>query len=110
MARLTGESAALAMVGVGEVFQIMASMLPSPTTISRDGDPERIAQLKRNRKQGAAMSVGLLFGVGYFVGRDDSTTGTIMVLFGLAALALFWHESDRAFAMAEAKGNMGHGY
>lgn len=107
---MNGEKAALAMVGVGEVFQIMASMLPSPTTISRDGDPERIAQLKRNRLQGAVIAVLLLLGVGYFVGKDDQTTGFILVSFGLGSLALFMYESNRAFAMAEAKGNMGLGY
>lgn len=107
---MNGEKAALAMVGVGEVFQIMASMLPSPTTISRDGDPERIKQLKRNRQQGAVMAILLLLGVGYFVGRDDQTTGVILVGFGLGALGLFWYESNRAFSMAEQKGNMGLGY
>lgn len=110
MANLSGESAALAMVGVGEVFQIMASMLPSPTTISRDGDPERIQQLKRNRKQGAFIAVALLLGVGYFVARDEPTAGIIMVGFGLASLGLFMYESERAFKMAEAKGNLGYGY
>lgn len=107
---ISGEAAALALVGVGEVFQIMASMLPSPTTISRDGDPERLAQLRRNRLQGAAMSILLLGGVSYFVGREDRNRGLILFVFGGTALALFWYESSRAFKMAEAKGNQGHGY
>ncbi len=107
---MNGEKAALAMVGVGEVFQIMASMLPSPTTISRDGDPERIAQLKRNRLQGAVIAILLLLGVGYFVGRDDAATGVVLVSFGLSSLALFWYESERAFRMAEAKGDQGTAY
>lgn len=108
--QLTGEAAALAMVGVGEVFQIMASMLPSPTTISRDGDPERIAQLKRNRLQGGGMALALLFGVAYFVGRESRINGIVLAVFGASALGLFWYESSRAFKMAEQKGTMGHGY
>lgn len=107
---ISGEAAALALVGVGEVFQIMASMLPSPTTISRDGDPERIAQLKRNRLQGAIMAILLLLGVAYFVGKEDAMKGLVLAGFGGSALLLFWYESSRAFKIAESKGNMGFGY
>lgn len=99
---MTGEKAALAMVGVGEVFQIMASMLPSPTTMMRGGgDPERVGQLRRNRLQGAAISTALLGGVAYFVGKDDRTQGWVLFLAGMSTLALFWYESERALRAAE---------
>ena len=99
---MTGEKAALAMVGVGEVFQIMASMLPSPTTMERGGgDPERVAQLRRNRLQGAAISTLLLGGVAYFVGREDGTTGGVLFGFGMGSLGLFWYESERSLRRAE---------
>lgn len=106
---MNGEKAALAMVGVGEVFQIMASMLPSPTTMMQGGgDPERIAQLRRNRLQGAAISTALLAGVAFFVGKDDAQTGWTLFLFGMGTLWLFWYESERALRKAEA-GSGGHG-
>lgn len=108
---MNGEKAALAMVGVGEVFQIMASMLPSPTTMMQGGgDPERIAQLRRNRLQGAAISTALLAGVAYFVGKDDRLQGLILFVFGMSTLALFWHESERALRKAEAGSGHDGGY
>jgi hypothetical protein len=108
---MNGEKAALAMVGVGEIFQIMASMLPSPTTMMQGGgDPERIAQLRRNRLQGAVISTTLLGGVAYFVGKDDRSQGWILFLAGMAALYLFWHESERALQMAEQGAGEDGGY
>lgn len=108
---MTGESAALAMVGVGEVFQIMASMLPSPTTMRQGGgDPDRIAQLRRNRLQGAVISTLLLGGVSYFVGKEDTQTGVILFGFGMATLALFIYESERALRYAETEESDGRGY
>lgn len=108
---MNGEKAALAMVGVGEVFQIMASMLPSPTTMLQGGgDPERLAQLRRNRLQGAVISTALLGGVAYFVGRDDRPTGWVLFLFGMGSLALFWHESERALTKAENGAGEAGGY
>jgi hypothetical protein len=108
---MNGEKAALAMVGVGEVFQIMASMLPSPTTMMQGGgDPERLAQLRRNRLQGAAISTLLLAGVAYFVGKDDAPTGWTLFLFGMGTLWLFWHESERALRKAEAGAGQQGGY
>lgn len=108
---MNGEKAALAMVGVGEVFQIMASMLPSPTTMMQGGgDPERIAQLRRNRLQGAAISTALLGGVAYFVGKDDRTQGLVLFVFGMSTLWLFWHESERALRKAEEGAGTQGGY
>lgn len=99
---MNGEKAALAMVGVGEVFQIMASMLPSPTTMMQGGgDPDRIAQLRRNRFQGALISTALLGGVAYFVGKDDRMQGWVLFAFGMGTLALFMYESERALRKAE---------
>lgn len=99
---MNGEKAALAMVGVGEVFQIMASMLPSPTTMMQGGgDPDRIAQLRRNRLQGAVISTALLAGVAYFVGKDDRMQGWVLFVFGMGTLALFMYESERALRKAE---------
>lgn len=98
---LNGEKAALALVGVGEVFQIMASMLPSPTTMMQGGaDPDRIKQLRRNRMQGAVISTALLGGVAYFVGKDDSSQGWTLFVFGMGTLGLFMYESGRALRMA----------
>lgn len=98
---MTGEKAALALVGVGEVFQIMASMLPSPTTMMQGGgDPDRIKQLRRNRMQGAVMSTLLLGGVAYFVGEDDKAQGWILFLAGMSALGVFMYESNRALKIA----------
>jgi hypothetical protein len=108
---MNGEKAALAMVGVGEVFQIMASMLPSPTTMMQGGgDPERIAQLRRNRLQGAAISTVLLAGVAYFVGKDDRMQGWVLFVFGMGTLALFMYESERALRKAEEGVSSGKGY
>jgi|SRR5215469_1256803 len=111
MARLSGESAALALVGVGEVFQIMASMLPSPTTARMGGNhPERISQLRRNEIQGAVIALSLLGGVAYFVGREDKQTGVLLFGFGAATLALFLFEYERALRMGEVEGQTGNGY
>lgn len=108
---MNGEKAALAMVGVGEVFQIMASMLPSPTTMMQGGgDPERIDQLRRNRLQGAAISTALLGGVAYFVGKDDGQQGLVLFIFGMGTLALFWYESERALRKAESGVGRDGGY
>ena len=110
---MNGEKAALAMVGVGEVFQIMASMLPSPTTMATGGgDPDRIKRLRRNRMQGAAISTLLLGGVSYFVGKDDRQQGVILFGFGMATLALFMVESEHALRHAQNGGNspQGKGY
>ena len=110
---MTGEKAALAMVGVGEVFQIMASMLPSPTTMMQGGgDPERIKQLRRNRMQGAVISAILLGGVAYFVGKDDKQQGVILFIFGMGTLALFMYESEMALRKAVESGTQtrGRGY
>lgn len=102
---MNGEKAALAMVGVGEVFQIMASMLPSPTTMATGGgDPDRINRLRRNRLQGAIISTALLGGVAYFVGKDDKQQGVILFLFGMGTLALFMFESEKALREAAASG------
>lgn len=109
--QLTGEEAALAAVGVGEIFQIMASMLPSPTTMRQGGgDPERIKQLRRNRLQGAIISVILLSGLSYFVGREKPQMGWILFTFGTATLALFLFESERALRMAENGAGKSGGY
>lgn len=108
---MNGEKAALAMVGVGEVFQIMASMLPSPTTMAQGGgDPERIKQLRRNRLQGAIISAVLLGGVSYFVGKEDTQQGVILFLFGMGALALFMVESEQALRKAAASSPQRRGY
>lgn len=108
---MNGEKAALAMVGVGEVFQIMASMLPSPTTMMQGGgDPERIKQLRRNRMQGAIISAVLLGGVSYFVGKEDRNQGLVLFIFGMSALALFMVESEQALRKAAANGNQNRGY
>ena len=108
---MNGEKAALAMVGVGEVFQIMASMLPSPTTMMQGGgDPDRIAQLRRNRLQGAAISTALLGGVSYFVGKDDRMQGWVLFLFGMGTLLLFMYESERALRKAEDGAGENGGY
>jgi hypothetical protein len=94
------------MVGVGEIFQIMASMLPSPTTMQQGGgDPDRLRQLRRNRLQGAVISVLLLGGVSYFVGREEPRIGATLFVFGVAALGLFWYESERALRKAAANGS-----
>lgn len=108
---MNGEKAALAMVGVGEVFQIMASMLPSPTTMMQGGgDPERIKQLRRNRFQGAAISTALLSGVAYFVGKEDRWQGWTLWLFGMGTLWLFMYESERALKKAEDGAGEDGGY
>lgn len=108
---MNGEKAALAMVGVGEVFQIMASMLPSPTTMMQGGgDPDRIAQLRRNRLQGAVISTVLLAGVSYFVGKDDRAQGWVLFIFGMGTLLLFMYESERALRKAESGVGRDGGY
>lgn len=109
---MNGEKAALAMVAVGEVFQICASMLPSPTTMLQGGgDPERIAQLRRNRLQAAVMSTLLLSGVAYFVGKDgDHGQAWVTWFFGVGTLALFWYETERALKKAEQGGGQQGGY
>jgi uncharacterized PurR-regulated membrane protein YhhQ (DUF165 family) len=109
---MNGEKAALAMVAVGEVFQICASMLPSPTTMMQGGgDPERIAQLKRNRLQAAVMSTLLLTGVAYFVGTDgDHGQAWTVWIFGMATLALFYYETERALKKAEAGAGSSGGF
>ena len=108
---MNGEKAALAMVGVGEIFQIMASMLPSPTTMMQGGgDPERIKQLRRNRLQGAVISTGLLGGVAYFVGKEDTQQGVILFGAGMLTLAVFWIESERALRKAENGAGKQGGY
>jgi len=89
----------------------MASMLPSPTTMMQGGgDPERIAQLRRNRLQGAAISTALLGGVAFFVGKDDRQTGWVLFLFGMGSLWLFWSESERALRKAEHGSGENGGY
>lgn len=109
--QLSGEEAALAAVGVGEIFQIMASMLPSPTTMMQGGgDPERIKQLRRNRLQGAVISIILLSGLSYFVGREKPQMGWILFGFGAATLALFMFESGRALNKAENGAGRQGGY
>jgi hypothetical protein len=108
---ITGEAAALALVGVGEVFQIMASMLPSPTTAMKGGnDPSRIKQLRRNEIQGAVIAISLAGGVSYFVGKEDKSTGILLFTFAALTLALFLYEYERALKLAETEGNTGHGY
>ena len=103
---MTGEKAALAMVGVGEGSMEAMIWNTSPTTMERGGgDPARVAQLRRNRLQGAVISILLLGGVSYFVGREDPTTGAVLFSFGLGSLALFWYESERALRKAESNGS-----
>jgi hypothetical protein len=108
---MNGEKAALALVGVGEIFQIMASMLPSPTTMMQGGgDPERIKQLRRNRMQGAVISTLLLGGVSYFVGQEDRSQGIILFAAGMGTLAIFMFESERALRKAENGAGRSGGY
>lgn len=109
--KITGESAALGLVGVGEVFQIMASMLPSPTTAMKGGnDPARIKQLRRNEIQGAIIAISLAAGVSYFVGKDDKDAGILLFSFASGTLALFLYEYERALRLAATEGDNGHGY
>lgn len=97
------DAIAFSLVIIGEIFQIMASMLPSPTTMMQGGgDPERIKQLRRNRMQGAIISIILLSGASYFIGKADKQTGMVTFTVGLAALSLFMFESERALRKAES--------
>ena len=68
------------------------------------GDPERLKQLRRNRLQGAIISLLLLGGVAFFVGKDDSQQGWVLFLAGGSTLALFWYETERTLRKADQAG------
>lgn len=105
---ISADRAALAMVGVEGVFQIMAGMLPSPTTMAEGGaSPERIKRLRRNRIQGGTLALGLLGAVSYFVAKEDRAAGWFLLIFGLLGFGLFWYESGQALRDAVSSGDTG---
>ncbi len=108
---MKSENAALAVIGIAEVFQIMAANLPSPTTMRTGGsDPRRMAQLKRGLVIGGVTAVALTAGVSYFTYEDDPDAAIFLFVGALLALGVFVYESKRALDLAKSEGGIGSGY
>jgi hypothetical protein len=93
------QEAALTLLALAEVPQVMSAFLPSPTTAYQGGaHPKRVEWLRRGEIVGSAVALAIAVAIWRLTGSAFPMIGAVIVL------AIFLYEYERAIrqGMAEA--------
>lgn len=100
------EVAALVLLGLAEVPQVMSAFLPSPTTAYMGGaHPERVAMLRRGEIIGSAVSLSIAAAVSLIASKTAGAKAWWVFFGAIIVLVIFLFEYERALRLGEYERN-----